>query len=92
MARYALRNKERIQKHFESQKSGSGRPTLDRIVKSLEAYFKQGLKEEDVGRIDEEPFDTLIIYDLGYKGGIIAFYVIWIRFDVYLLAFKEFVN
>jgi hypothetical protein len=78
--RYTLRNKDKIKKAYSSQ-------YLDRMVKSLDTYFKtnEEIKEEDSG----ENFNIIIVSDIEHSVNCFVFYVIKKTYDVYLLAFKE---
>lgn len=80
--RYALRNQKKILNHFDAK-------SLDRIKKSLDKHF------ENIDTIevhDSEPYQLIGIDDVGHTCGTIVFHVISINYDVYNLAFKEFIN
>lgn len=83
MARYSLRNKKKI-----SDKLGI--KNLTRIVTSLNEAFKTDLIE--LHSVEGEKHQILNINDTGHSCGLILFYVIRKTYDVYNLAFKEFVN
>jgi hypothetical protein len=85
MARFALRNQNKIKVQLSEK-------NLNRILKSLKQYFSTGVKEDDVNHWPGEKYKILSINDEGHTCGIIAFYIIEIKFDVYKLAFKEFIN
>lgn len=61
---------------------------LQRITQSLDAAFKKGDIEIEPG----EPYPLLVVNDVGHTFGIIIFYVVGRMYDVYKLAFKEFIN
>lgn len=82
--RYALRNKDKIKAHFEPW----GKQMLQRITQSLDAAFKAGTYDIKQAK----PYEVLTVNDTGHTCGIIVFYVIGRMYDVYKLAFKEFIN
>lgn len=86
MPRYSLRNQQKIKAHFEPH----GDEILKRIIKSLDDHFenKAFLELNDSG--DKHP--GLIINDSGHTVNMIVFFVISITYDVYNLAFKEFIG
>lgn len=79
--RYALRNKHKI-KHVFNQS------ILDTIVKSLDEEFKKNTIETTIS----DPYDLLTIKYFGNDEGSIVFHVLKITYDVYKLAFKEFIK
>jgi len=84
--RYALRNQKKIKAHFEP----NGQELLNRIIKSLDTHFE---KNETIEIFDSgEEFPLILISDVGHTVNVIAFYVLEIKFDVYRLAFKEFIG
>lgn len=85
--RYALRNQHKIAAAYSSE-------MLKRIVEPLNSYFKshESMPESDCKQLGDEPYKTLIISDAGHSTNLIAFYVIGIKYDVYRLAFKEFIG
>ena len=86
--RYSLRNKQKISDTLSPE-------LLKRIIESLDSFFaaKTVVSDEDCMFIDGDiKFKTLIIDDKGHSSNMIAFYVITITFDVYQLAFKEFIG
>ena len=80
--RLALRNQKKIASAYSPE-------ILERILKSLKKQFSDN-KSLDVH--DGKPYPTLIIDDCGHTCALIAFYVIQIKYDVYNLAFKEFIG
>ena len=80
--RYALRNKKKI-------KESLGENVLKNIISSLDAEFSNNKKIELEGN---EKYKMIAVNDLNHTCGLIIFYVIEERFDVYKLAFKEFIN
>ena len=82
MNRYALRNREKI-------KNVLGEDTLNRIVKSLDMAFKKPLL---IREHEGERYPVLTVNDAGHSVNIIDFYVIGKQYDVYKLAFKEFIG
>lgn len=88
--RYALRNHDKIKAHFEPH----GKEILDRIILSLDKHFAKTdptffeLIEDDMGT----QYKCLQINDEGHSCAIIEFYVLGIKFNVYRLAFKEFIG
>lgn len=83
--RYALRNKRKIVEHFNPK----GVEVLNGLIKSLDDHFKAN---GTIVLSDGEPFKTLTINNTGDQSAFIVFHVIGIRFDVYRLAFKEFIS
>ena len=81
--RYSLRNKKKIESAFN-------RAILSRIIKSLDEAFEYNTFSCDT--IEGEKYDLLSVNDKGHTCGLIMFYVISKTFDVYNLAFKEFIN
>ena len=85
--RYALRNKAKI-------KSALGEDLLLRILESLKQGFE--LWGDDIDKqiesVDGHPFPPLTLEDAGHSSNVVAFYVIKKQFDVYTLAFKEFIG
>ncbi len=78
--RYALRNQDKIEKAF---------PGLTKsIIASLDKAFEGKIEIENTG----EKYPILLINDTRHPTGMIAFYIIKTRYDVYHLAFKEFIN
>ena len=82
MPRYSLRNKHKIQAHYSKE-------ILDRILCSLNEHFGNGYNIEQQGHT---PYNLITIIDIGNTCGFIVFYVIKKTFDVYNLAFKEFIS
>ena len=83
MARYTLRNKDKIQKAFNKK-------TLDRIVTSLDKHFE---KHSEIEQIDSnEQYKRIAVSDVGHSCGLITFFVLSETFDILNLAFIEFVN
>lgn len=82
--RYALRNQEKIKQAYDAK-------ILARIIASLDAHFKTH-PEIATERFDGESRETLIVNDIGHSVNVIAFYVLEIKYDVYRLAFREFIG
>lgn len=81
--RFALRNQEKI-------KNTLGETELVRINRSLEYFFTHN---SDVLSIEDSvPYPLLSINDIVYSSCMIVFYVVGKKYDVYRLAFKEFIN
>ncbi len=81
--RFTLRNEHKI-------KEAHGDIMLKRITDSLKSYFDLGNIEPHSCSSDE--YKTILINDVGHTSNMIAFYVLRIQFDVYNLAFKEFIG
>jgi hypothetical protein len=81
--RYSLRNQHKI-KQALSEKH------LKRILSSLDEAFKNDGPEPK--EMHGEDYKVIDINDNGHSCGLILFYVIRKTYDVYNLAFKEFVN
>jgi len=80
--RYALRNQKKIEAAYPGM--------IQRILDSLKSYFE---KNESIELFDSgEEFPLIFISDVGHTVNVIAFYVLEIKFDVYRLAFKEFIG
>jgi hypothetical protein len=80
--RFALRNQKKISEAYSPE-------ILERILKSLKKQFSDNkpLDIHDGGR-----YPILLIDDVGHTCSLIAFHVIAVTFDVYNLAFKEFIG
>lgn len=87
--RYVLRNKQKISDNL-------GPDILDRLIDSLECFVKESEKGDIdkciYPKVNKEPYDTLLIGDTGNDNKMIAFYIVSITYDVYKLAFKEFLK
>ncbi|MEE9571971.1 MAG: hypothetical protein V3W20_02860 [Candidatus Neomarinimicrobiota bacterium] len=81
--RFILRNQHKIKEAY-------GDKMLKRIMDSLKSYFDSGNIESHL--CDSDKYKTIFIDDTGHTSNMIAFYVLRIQFDVYNLAFKEFVG
>jgi len=81
--RYTLRNQKKII-------NAVGEKAFNNIRKSLIVEFKK--TEQDIKRIGNNKYDTLMINDENHTCGLISFFVISKKYDVYKLAFKEFIN
>lgn len=86
--RYTLRNQEKIKSHFEPY----GEETLNRINESLKNAFSSNDIENYIDNWENEPYPILCIDDIGHSFNMIAFYVLKKQYDVYNLAFKEFIG
>lgn len=82
-ARFTLRNQHKIKEAY-------GDDMMKRITDSLKAYFDRGNIESHL--CDNDEYKTIFIDDVGHTSNMIAFYILRIQFDVYNLAFKEFVG
>lgn len=78
MARFALRNQEKIRASFGDDK-------LSSLIDGLRIYFKKSEKEINENLRDDNPYQTLRI-------GIATVYLTRICYDVYHLALKSFDN
>ena len=84
--RFALRKQQKIKVAFSEK-------TLNRILDSLTQYFKYiQTIETDIKQDPNSKYNLLAINDIGHTCGIVVFYIISTRYDVYNLAFKEFIN
>lgn len=83
--RFALRNQRAIKSHFEP----NGQKVLERILNSLKKHFERTEIETTDGG---ERFPLLVIDDIDHSVNCIVFYVIHVKYDVYKLAFKEFLG
>ena len=81
--RYALRNQSKIREKL-------GVDLLARIILSLDQAFEKRL-ELDLIEESGEPYPKIIINDAGHTCGCISFYVVCIKYDVWKLAFCEFI-
>ena len=82
MKRYSLRNKDKI-------KDKLGNDILNRIILSLNAYF---VAHDDIEVFEGNPYPVIIIDDIEHTTNLISFYVIRQKYDVYNLAFNEFIG
>lgn len=48
--------------------------------------------DKQIESVDGHPFPLLTLEDAGHSSNVVAFYVIKKQFDVYTLAFKEFIG
>lgn len=85
--RYALRNKNKIS-------SKLGEAILNRLIKSLDIYFKEHGEDiqNSIKTSNSEPYPILIIDDAEHTCNVIAFYIVRKMYDVHTLAFKEFIG
>lgn len=85
--RFVLRNQQKI-------KDALGDELLQRILKSIRQGFEQygnGI-EKEIETAEGHPYPLLILNDAGHSFNVIVFYVVKKQYDVYTLAFKEFVG
>lgn len=84
--RYALRNQDKI-------RNALGEDLLLRILESL----KQGFElwgdniDKQIKSVEGHPYPILTLDDAQHSSNAVAFYVVKKQFDVYTLAFKEFI-
>ena len=85
--RYALRNQKKI-------KEALGEELLRRILESLEKGFKQYGEdiEKEIEIVEDHPYPILTLNDAWHTFNLVDFYVIKKQYDVYTLAFKEFIG
>jgi len=90
--RYALRNQRKIKEKL-------GQKKLDIIIKSLDVWFDNESNETIdflISENTEKPYKCFAVNNQEFKNmekvGVIVFYVITKTYDVYKLAYKEFVN
>ncbi len=81
--RFTLKNQKKIQQAYSKK-------MLSRIMQSLKEYFDIGNIETI--SIENENREIILISDAGHTSNMIAFYVLSKTFDVYNLAFKEFIG
>lgn len=85
--RYALRNQDKI-------RNALGEDLLLRILESL----KQGFElwddniDKQIESIEGHPYPILTLNDAQHSSNVIAFYVVKKQYNVYTLAFKEFIG
>ena len=84
MARYSLRNAHKIIAHYDKD-------TYLRIRFAIHHYFFNNNKIESE-KIENEKYETIIVDDPNHTCGLIVFYIIKKTYDVYNLAFKEFIS
>jgi len=84
MPRYSLRNQTKIKEHFDQK-------TLSRIIESLDSHFNEE-KEIIEHSMPGFNYKAISVDDSGNSCGFIIFFVVRKTFDVYNLAFKEFIN
>ena len=82
MARYTLRNQEKI-------KAKLGHRALDVMLISLMSYFSKNKEVSVCGT--EKTYQWIEVPNIA-ESGTVRFYIITVTYDVYLLAFKEFVK
>lgn len=84
--RYALRNQDKI-------RNALGEDLLLRLLESL----KQGFElwgdniDKQIESVEGHPYPLLTLDDAQHSSNAVAFYVVKKQFDVYTLAFKEFI-
>ena len=84
--RYALRNQDKI-------RNALGEDLLLRLLESL----KQGFElwgdniDKQIEYVEGHPYPLLTLNDAQHSSNVVAFYVVKKQFDVYTLAFKEFI-
>lgn len=86
--RWSLRNQKKIKSYFEPH----GEEILQRIIKSLDMAFLSNNIDNFISNWENEPYPVLCIDDAGHSFNMIAFYVLKKQYDVYNLAFKEFIG
>lgn len=86
--RFVLRNQSKIKAYYEP----NGEEILNRIKESLNNAFASNNIEKYISNWDNEPYPVLCIDDAGHSFNQIAFYVIKKQYDIYYLAFKEFIG
>ncbi|MEQ3162088.1 hypothetical protein AAA214_02920 [Parabacteroides goldsteinii] len=85
--RYALRNQDKI-------RNALGEDLLLRLLESL----KQGFElwgdniDKQIESVEGHPYPLLTLNDAGHSNNVVAFYVIKKQYNVYTLAFKEFIG
>jgi len=85
MPRYALRNQQKIQETYSKK-------LLERITRSLDKHFQNHATIELEPESDHPKYKILVIDDIDHSFNIIAFYVISQTYDVFNIAFKEFIG
>lgn len=83
--KYELRNQDKIAAEF-------GDDILNRIIDSLDMYFKINMIIRDVHELEGEPYPFFITRDVGHSVNDIAFYIVKLEGYTYRLAFKEFIG
>lgn len=83
--KYVLRNQDKIAAEF-------GDEILQRMIDSLDMYFKINMVLRDVQEWEGEPYPVFITRDVGHTVNDIAFYVVKLEGYTYRLAFKEFIG
>lgn len=84
--KYYLRNKMKIRDYYSSE-------ILQRIIKSLDFYFRDKTRVADVFSQDHEHYPMFIISDVGHTVNDIVFYIVSFKEgENYTLAFKEFIG
>ena len=85
--RYALRNQDKI-------RNALGEDLLLRLLESL----KQGFElwddniDKQIESVEGHPYPLLTLNDAQHSSNVIAFYVVKKQYNVYTLAFKEFIG
>lgn len=83
--RYILRNRDKIKEKL-------GQDLLDRMLTSIKEFEVLGGKPIDSRKENGDQYETILINDHEYVTKMISFYVISEKFDVVVLAFKEFIS
>lgn len=85
--RWALRNQQKIREQL-------GESLLERMQQSLKfAFDKYGDNISCyITEWENEPYPVLVVDDAGHSFNVVSFYVVRKMYDVYMLAFKEFIG
>lgn len=85
--RFALRKQKKISEKL-------GKDLLDRILLSLQKAFDHyGDRIDDqIEEVEGYPYPILTINDAGHSFNLISFFVIRKQYDVYTVAFREFIG
>lgn len=84
--RYALRNQQKVRVKL-------GEDMLHRMIVALDyAFANYDDIDAHIENLEDEPYNILSISEPGYSDYMIRLYVIRKQYDVYVLAFKEFMG
>lgn len=85
--RFALRNQKKICEQL-------GKDLLDRILLSLQKaleYYGDRI-DSQIEEVEGYPYPVLTVDDAGHSFNLVSFFVIRKRYDVYTVAFHEFIG
>lgn len=85
--RFALRKQKKIREQL-------GQELLDRILLSLQKAFEHygDMIDSQIEEVEGYPYPILTVDDAGHTFNLVSFFVIRKQYDVYTVAFREFIG